>query len=293
MSASIDVIKGLGIWQSDVEPQPLPGGLSNENFAVEDGGETFVVRMVGDDVAVHHVFRDNEFMASRAAHAAGFSPKVMHARDGVMVLRFINGRTFEAEDVRDNMGRVADLVRRFHTEMPRHITGPGRLFWPFHVVRDYANTLRAGNSRMMPEVPGYMALAEELEAVQPPLPIVYAHNDLLPANFIDDSTKIWLIDFEYAAYSTAMFDLAGVSSMARFSPEQDAALLAAYLGEAPSAGLSKAHAAMKCAALLREAMWSMVSELHLDAPGVNYQEYTAENLEGLETAVYAYKSRFG
>jgi glycine/D-amino acid oxidase-like deaminating enzyme len=32
---------------------------------------------------------------------------------------------------------------------------------------------------------------------------------------------------------------------------------------------------MQCASLLREAMWSMVSELHLDAPGVDYVAYTA------------------
>ena len=36
---------------------------------------------------------------------------------------------------------------------------------------------------------------------------------------------------------------------------------------------------MQCASLLREAMWSMVSELHLDAPGVDYVAYTEENLE--------------
>ena len=293
MGASVDRVKGLGIWQSDVDPQPLSGGLSNENFTVVDGGGTFVVRIVDGDVPVHHVFRDNEFMASWAAHAAGFAPEVVHARDGVMVLRFVDGRTYEPDDVRSNLQRVADLIRRFHTQMPRFVTGPGRLFWPFHVVRDYANTLKAGNSRMLPNVPGYLGLAEELEAVQPPLPIIYAHNDLLPANFIDDGTKIWLIDFEYAAYSTAMFDLAGVSSMARFSAEEDVQLLTTYFGEAPSAELIKAHAAMKCAALLREAMWSMVSELHLNAPGVNYEEYTAENLEGLELAVDAYRSRFG
>jgi exoribonuclease R len=36
-----------------------------------------------------------------------------------------------------------------------------------------------------------------------------------------------------------------------------------------------AHAAMQCASLLREAMWSMVSELHLGA-GVDYVAYTGK-----------------
>jgi thiamine kinase-like enzyme len=291
MTSAAERVKAMPLWHGAVEPEPLKGGLSNESFTVVDDGQKYVVRF-GGDIPVHHVFRDNERMASAAAFAAGFAPELVHAGDGEMVFRFIDGKTYAEDDVRDNLERVADLTRRFHNEMPQHVSGPGRLFWPFHVVRDYAKTLKAGGSRMMPHVPGYMELASELEAAQVPLPLIYAHNDMLPANFIDDGSKIWLIDFEYAAYSTAMFDLAGIASNALFEPDQDVALLAAYFGSEPDAGLIKAHAAMKCASLLREAMWSMVSELHLDAPGVDYEAYTAENLERLDAVVDAYRTRF-
>ena len=50
---------------------------------------------------------------------------------------------------------------------------------------------------------------------------------------------------------------------------------------------------MQCAALLREAMWSMVSELHLNAPGVDYVAYTKDNLDALEGVLTAYRARFG
>jgi thiamine kinase-like enzyme len=126
-----------------------------------------------------------------------------------------------------------------------------------------------------------------------PLPIVFGHNDLLPANFIDDGTRIWLIDYEYAAFSTAMFDLAGIASNALFGPEQDRELLAAYFGREPEPELVKSHAAMKCASLLREAMWSMVSEIHLDTPGIDYVAYTTENLTRLDDALDSYRRRFG
>ena len=102
-----------------------------------------------------------------------------------------------------------------------------------------------------------------------------------------------LIDFEYAAYSTPMFDLAGVASNAGFDAAQADELLTAYFGAAPDAALKQSHAAMQCASLLREAMWSMVSELHLDAPGVDYVAYTEENLTALEAAVDAYRSTYG
>jgi hypothetical protein len=50
---------------------------------------------------------------------------------------------------------------------------------------------------------------------------------------------------------------------------------------------------MQCASLLREAMWSMVSELHLDAPGVDYVAYTQDNLARLETALDSYRTKYG
>jgi thiamine kinase-like enzyme len=36
--------------------------------------------------------------------------------------------------------------------------------------------------------------------------------------FIDDGERLWLIDFEYAGFNTAMFDLAGAASNAGFAP---------------------------------------------------------------------------
>jgi len=86
---------------------------------------------------------------------------------------------------------------------------------------------------------------------------------------------------------------AGGASDAGSSVQESATLLATYFCHAPDAALLRSHAAMKCASLLREAMWSMVSELHLDAPGVDYTAYTAENLGRLEAALDSYRTRYG
>jgi hypothetical protein len=50
--------------------------------------------------------------------------------------------------------------------------------------------------------------------------------------------------------------------------------------------LRRRYAAMKCASLLREAMWSMVSETHLSVD-FDYRAYTAENLRRFEAAYAA------
>ncbi len=292
MTTSIERVKALPIWTGPVEPASLKGGLSNESFTVEDAGRKYVVRL-GQDFPVHHVSRERERMVSKAAYLAGLAPELVYAEPGIMVFAFIAGTTFREADVQANVGRVAELVRRFHKEMPLHVSGPSSLFWVFHVIRDYARTLEAGESRMRPHLQRFLGLSEEFEDAQVPLPVVFGHNDLLPGNFLDDGERLWLIDFEYAAFSTAMFDLAGIASNALFDPEQDRGLLAAYFGHAPSEQAIRSHAAMKCASLLREAMWSMVSEIHLEAPGVDYVAYTAENMSRFERALASYRSRFG
>ncbi len=130
-------------------------------------------------------------MVARAAHAAGFAPAVEYADAGVMVTAFVEAQTFSAMDVKVNPERIGRLMRDFHLTMPAFISGPGFMFWPFHVIRDYVRTLRQDHAQ-------FLAEARAFEAAQVPLPIVFGHHDLLPANFLDDGSKLWLIDFEYA-----------------------------------------------------------------------------------------------
>jgi thiamine kinase-like enzyme len=285
-------IARLPCWRGKIEIAPLPGGLSNASFLVADAAGRHVVRF-GRDFPFHHVFRDRELMVARAAHVCGLAPRVEFAELGVMVSEFIEARTWSAADVCAHPERVAGLVREFHTKMPAEISGPGFMFWVFHVIRDYARTLRLGKSRLVPWLAGFLDLAAEMEAAQTPLPVVFGHNDLLPANFLDDGKRLWLIDFEYAGFSTAMFDLAGAASNAGMNDEQSHALLAAYFDRPPDAAILRSHSAMQCASLLREAMWSMVSELNLDAPGVDYVAYTGENLAKLDAALARYRDRYG
>lgn len=287
-----DRVRAMPCWNGAVEIEALGGGLSNANFLVRDANGKHVVRL-GRDFPFHHVFRDRELMSARAAHACGLAPAVEFAADGAMVFQHIDGKTFSDADVRANAGRVAALVHAFHHDMPQHVHGPGFMFWVFHVVRDYARSLKAGGSRMTAQLPYYLALADELEAAQAPLPIIYGHNDLLSANLLDDGDRLWLIDFEYAGFNTAMFDLAGLSSNSGMTEPEAELLLEAYFGREPDAPIRKAHAAMQCGSLLREAMWSMISELHLDAPGADYVAYTNANLTRLEAALDQYRTRYG
>jgi len=275
----------LALWSGPVEPQPLGGGITNLNFRVDDGGERFFVR-IGDDIPLHGVMRFNERAASRAAAAAGISPAVVHAEPGVLVLRFIEGRTFAEADVRDpaNLARIVDLVGRVHRDLAAHLRGPVLMFWVFQVIRGYVGTLRDAGAGEAGQLKRFLAVADALEAALGPVAIVFAHNDLLAANFIDDGTRLWLVDWDYAGFDTPLFDLANLASNNGLDAAGEDALLAAYFDRAPDDALRRRLCAMKAASLLRETLWSMVSEIHLAIP-FDYAAYTAENLARFERAL--------
>jgi thiamine kinase-like enzyme len=289
---SLDRIRSLPCWRGEIAAEPLIGGLSNESWTVRDDAGAHIVRF-GKDYPFHHVLREREVMTARAAHEAGFAPKVEYSAPGVMVSAFVDARTWGEADMAAAPERIAELLRGFHARMPHFVSGPGFMFWPFHVVRDYARTLEAGGSAFAPDLPRFLALGAEMEAAQQPLPIIFGHNDLLPANFLDDGARLWLIDFEYAGFSTAMFDLAGAASNSGMDEAAAKTLLTAYFRAEPDAALLRAFAAMQCASLLREAMWAMVSDLHLNAPGADYAAYARENLTRLDAALERYRGKYG
>jgi hypothetical protein len=65
-------------------------------------------------------------------------------------------------------------------------------------------------------------------------------------------------------------------------------LLEAYFERPVSDELRRRYAAMTAASLLRETMWSMVSEIH-STLDFDYRPYTAENRRRFEAALAAFE----
>jgi thiamine kinase-like enzyme len=139
----------------------------------------------------------------------------------------------------------------------------------------------------MTRLPGLLASAERLERAIGPVELVFGHNDLLAANFIDDGDRLWLVDWEYAGFNSPLFDLGGLASNSEMPPPLRERLLEAYFDGPVTDELRLRYTAMLAASLIREAMWSMVAELH-SGISYDYAAYTDSNLARYEAAMRDY-----
>jgi thiamine kinase-like enzyme len=268
-------VRALSLWRGPVAPEKLEGGLSNQNFLVRDGADSYVVRLVGGDDSAHGIVRDREVAVSRAAHRAGIAPELVLAEAGVLVLRFVAGRALGADDVRSPamLARIAELLRRSHRDIAPHLRGPAPCFWVFHALREYLAQLDA-QGRLPGRTARLRRIVAQLERTVGPTRLALTHNDLMPGNIIDDGRRLWLIDWEFAGFGAPLFDLASLAVDNEIDEAGQAQLLAFYFGRPASTALLRRFTAMVLAAELREALWARIQQIHakLTFDYANYAE---------------------
>lgn len=285
------LIRALPCWHGAVRTTPLAGGMTNRNFRVDDARGAWVVRL-GQDLPAHGVLRWHEQAVARAAHAAGLSPQLLFAGPGVLVSRFVDGRSLAPQDVRDpaRSAAIVALLRACHHGVPRHLHGPVLMFWVFHVLRHYLAVLQPFAPCLLQDRLGtWAAMAQTLERAVGPVDIVFGHNDLLAANLIDDGRRLWLIDWEYAGFGSALFDLANLALNNGFDVAQQRDLLERYFGAPADVARWRAFGAMRCASALRETLWAVVSH-HTSAIAFDYAAYARQCVQALEQAWAAFEA---
>ena len=281
--APLDRARELPCWRGDVSPVALAGGLSNHNFTVTDGGEKFVAR-IGGDMPMHNVMRFNEHACARAAATVGIAPTQVYTADDAQVLAYVDGAGFDAVAVRKNLSRIITQLKICHNDATRELRGAVLAFSVFHVLRHYHKLLANDACRCAAQLPELMSHAQALEVAAGASKITLCHNDLLPANFIDDGAKIWLIDWEHAGFGFALFDLANLAANSEFPDELEREMLAIYYeNNAIDSALWRSYKALRAASHLREAMWSMTAEIHSDLDE-DYAAYTDKNLSDFRVA---------
>lgn len=213
----------------------LTGGLTNRNYHVTtaDGAE-YVARFSAPKSALLAIDRDAEYRNSTLAAQVGVGPDVIeYAPDGgVLLVKWIAGRTFEDADLDDprQLERIAAACRRLHGG-PRFVSD----FDMFEVQRRYLAIVQESGFRLPEDYLSFEPLVRRIESVlrASARQTVPCHNDLLAANIMDDGDRLWFIDYEYAGNNDECFELGNIWSEAALEPDRLEHLVAAYFG-APS-----------------------------------------------------------
>ncbi len=209
----------------------LPGGLTNRNFKIVTPNGTFVARVASQGSELLAIDRANEHRNSVRAARAGVGAPVIEYQPsaGILVLGFIEGRTMTNADVADppRLTRIAGACRTLHAA--ERFDGD---FDMFGIQRQYRGVV-AERGITMPA--GYDDLMGKFGAAARALAVRFSgtvpcNNDLLAANFIDDGTRIWLIDYEYSGNNDACFELGNIWGECRLSDDALASLVTAYYG---------------------------------------------------------------
>jgi thiamine kinase-like enzyme len=265
-----------GIDPSRALLTPLGGGITNQNFRIDQGGESFVLRIGSEAGAILGIDRRHEHSAALAAAQLGIGAEVIHfiEEERVLLTRFIAGQVLTPE-----VAARPEMVARAAATMRAYHAGPafaGR-FSAFDTVRDYHRKAIALGVAFPDELPRVLALLGRLEAAVGasgrPVP---CHNDLLAGNFIDDGERLRLIDWEYAGMGDPFFDLGNFAVNLGLDRAARRGLLAAYLGSARPADEARLEL-FRLASDLREAFWGFLQS-GATRGGFDYRQYGLDHL---------------
>ncbi len=274
----VDVIARVPQWTGtrDIVVTPLSGGITNTNYRVDVGGQSYVLRIVGKNTELLGIDRNNEYAANLAAGKLGIAPEVFYfiEPEGYLVTRFLKAQPLPPVELKqpENIRKVAALLKTMHAMADI----PGE-FIVFRVVEDYEQVARRYQVVFPDNYDWLKARMYEAERIlsKEALPLRPCHNDLLNENFLKDGDRIYLLDWEYAGMGDIYFDLANLSVNHEFSDTEDQWLLEAYFGRTTERQWARLKI-MKILSDFRESMWGLV-QTGISELDFNFHEYAEKH----------------
>jgi len=195
-----------------IETSELAGGSVNRSYDVSTPVGRFVLRLsLGPDAWLTSD-RSVERELHRIASVAGIAPPVVHANDRWSITEYVAGRLWAEADFAnpERLTALGDVLCRLH-ELQAPMCGRFDLL---EALEGYAE--RVGAQRREPAdnvayYVGNVAAAWRISgAAERPLAIL--HHDLHGSNIIESGRGLVLIDWECAAVSDPLLDIACILS---------------------------------------------------------------------------------
>jgi len=251
--------------QNRIAVTELSGGLTNRNLKVSTASGDYVARISSNKSSLLAIDRRSEYENSKIAAVIGVGAPVFdYLPDfGLLVIGYIPGKTFSEIDVSNNLGRIASTCKLLHKADPFT-----RDFDMFSIQENYQKLVTESGFRF-PE--GYHKYANQISRMKTALAIldegrVPCNNDLLPANFIDDGEKLWLIDYEYSGNNDACFELGNIWSEAKLPLEALEELVTAYYRSSRPEKLARAW----LFALLAKYGWTLWASIQSSVSEIDF-----------------------
>jgi thiamine kinase-like enzyme len=251
------------------------GGLTNLVYRVEAAGRSVVVRLPGEGTEAY-IDRSVEAHNARAAARAGVSPEVIFddPASGVMITRTVpDVVTMTPDGFAQRPGAAARAGRAL-----ARLHGSGERFEfrfeLFAMIDDYLGVLSAKAADLPPGYHDVVAAAEPVKAAlaAAEVPLAPCHCDPLCENFLDTGDEMWIVDWEYSGMNDPMWDLGDLSVEAGMSAAQDAEMMTAYFGRAPTAFETGRMVIYKAMCDLLWTLWGLIQ--HADGnPAEDFWAY--------------------
>jgi len=207
---------------------PLGRGQHNKVFKVTLSGEAYALRL-GKRVKGDPEFyvREAHNLSIAARSGIGAPVAYFETGEGVLLTRFLDGISMTKEEFADlgSVHRAGEALRGLHS-----CSEFSSRFDIFERIRKREKRLAKARFSLPTEVADMakrsLPLREALAATTGDL--APCHNDGIPANYIDMSTEMRLIDWQCAGQGDPHWELAALCVQSGFSPTQEQALLRAY-----------------------------------------------------------------
>lgn len=274
MIPSVDaIISQIPQWagRADLRVSLLQGGMTNHNYRVDTGGQSFVLRIPGANRGLLGIDSAQEYAAISAAATAGVAPDVLtfDPNVGYLVTEYVQGTMPTVTQIHEKqmIHRILDLLDRVH-RLPA-IQGA---FSPF----GRAEMLAATAQRLGVRFPdAYIWLEERIAPIQialgtHPVTPVLCHNDLGRRNFVD-AGKLILLDWEYAGMGDPAFDLANYAANQSSSPAEEELIVGYYYGRITRARLARLRL-LRIMSDYHEMLWCLVQS-HISQQGIDFRGY--------------------
>ncbi|SMY07522.1 choline/ethanolamine kinase family protein [Flavimaricola marinus] len=237
------------------------GGLTNLVYLVEGRDQRVIVRIPGAGTEAY-IDRAVEVHNARAAHAAGVAPEVLwaDAGSGVMITRAIEGiTTMTPEGFGSRKGsaaRAGAALAKLH--------GSGETFQfrfeLFAMIDDYLKVLSTKDVTLPEGYHDIVAAAQPVKTLlaETEVPLAPCHCDPLCENFLDDGDTMWIVDWEYSGMNDPLWDVGDLSVEAGMDAAQDAELMRAYFGRAPTEAETGRMVIYKAMCDLLWTLWGLI-----------------------------------